>query len=130
MFPVRYVAQLIGQYESVAYVRIDIAVRVTIYPIINTAIGYKRAQLYRESTIDGTVLKFWCRAQLCGNMMRKDDNPFSLTFQYGLLDECETTLVCMVEIVCCQPMSIVHNAVEVTNIPLGQVCIIRFYLRP
>ena len=82
MFLVRDVAQLIGYDEGVTYLRIDVAVRMAIYPIINMVIGYKLAQLYSEGTIDGTVLKFCCRAQLCGNMMRENDNLFSITIQY------------------------------------------------
>ena len=62
MFSVRYVAQLIGQYECVTYLRFDVAMRMSINPVINAVIGNKRAQLNREGTIDGAVLKFCCRA--------------------------------------------------------------------
>ena len=62
MFIVRYVTQLIGQYKSVTYLHFDVAMRMSINPVINAVIGNKRGQLNRECTIDGAVLKFCCRA--------------------------------------------------------------------
>ena len=35
------------------------------------------------------------------DMMREDDNFFSVTLGNGLLDECEATLMFLVEVICC-----------------------------
>ncbi len=49
---------------------------------------------------------------------------------HSLLDELQTPLVLTVEILCGQPMSVVHNAEEITHTMFCGIDILRFDMSP
>ncbi len=93
-------------------------------------VGYKITQFHRKSPINGTILKFRCRTQLCRNMMRENDNLFSHTLRNSLLYKSETTLMLMVKIIGCQPVFPIQDTIEITDTPFRHECIVRLYFRP
>jgi len=103
----RDVAELVGENLRLADLRVDIAMRVTIDPIVDIRIRDIIAQLYRESTIDCASSKFLCCTLLRRHMVRENDLRFCCTHLYSLADEVETTFVFGIKIVRSETMSIV-----------------------
>ena len=69
MFPVGDVAQLIGHDTSSTNLSLYVAVRVTVYPKVNAAVGYKVAKLHCECTVNRAIPEFLGGAQLRGHVM-------------------------------------------------------------
>ena len=103
----RDVAELVGENLRLADLRVDIAMRVTIDPIVDIRIRDIIAQLYRESTIDCASSKFLCCTLLRRHMVRENDLRFRLALLYRFADKIEAALVFGVEVVRCETMSVV-----------------------
>ena len=58
MFSVGYISQLIGKNLCVANLGIDVSMRMTVNPIVNTGDGNVVAQFHSESTIYKAVAEF------------------------------------------------------------------------
>ena len=97
----RDVAELIGEDLRLSDLRVNVAMRVAIYPIVDTRICDIIAQLYRKRTINRTASKFLCRTLLRRYMMCEHYLRFRFTFLYNLADKIETTIVLDIKIVGC-----------------------------
>ena len=97
----RDVAELVGENLRLADLRVDIAMRVTIDPIVDIRIRDIIAQLYRESTIDRAASKFLCCTLLRRHMVREYNLRLRLAFLHSSGDKIESTFVLGIEIVCC-----------------------------
>ena len=91
------IAQLIGQALGVAYPDIDVCVRVSVYPIVNAAVGDIVLQFYGESPVCLAALKLWVEHTERRHMMGDDNLMGCLRMCHGLLDECEATLMLGIE---------------------------------
>ena len=102
MLPMRYIAQLIGHNSSIAYLCINITMRVTVNPVINSTVGNIIAQFHGKGTIDGTATKLCRRAKSSWHVMRKHNSRFGFASHNGLLNKLQASLMLSVEIGCCQ----------------------------
>ena len=97
----RDVAELVGENLRLADLRVDIAMRVTIYPIVYIRICDIIAQLHRKRAIDRAASKLLRGALLRWYMMSQYNLRLRLALLYCLADKIEAALVFGIEIVCC-----------------------------
>lgn len=126
----RDVAELVGEDMRVAENHIDIAMRVTINPVINIRTSNKIAQLNRECAIDNATLELLGRTLLRRHMMREHNLRICLAILHSLADKIEATFVLGIEIVGCQTMSVVHDPVEITHTSLRLIRVAQLDERP
>ena len=93
-----HIAQLVGQALGVAYPGIDVCVRVSVYPIVNVAIGDIVLQFYSESPVCLAALKLGMEHTERRHMMGNDNLMGSLRMCHSLLDERETLLMLDIEL--------------------------------
>lgn len=124
------IAQLIGQDEGVADLRFDIAVRVSIDPVVYAAVGNIVTQLHGESAVDATADKLRGRAKSRRHMVGEHNLRLGFAFRDSLLDELQAPLVLAVEIVCRKQVFTVHNAIKVRHGTLCIVGVLRVDMRP
>ena len=93
-----YIAQLVGQALGVAYPGIDVGVRVSVYPIVNAAVGDIVLQFYSESPVCLAALKLRVEHTERRHMMGDDNLMGSLRMCYSILDECEASLMLGIEL--------------------------------
>ena len=93
-----YIAQLVGQALGVAYPGIDVCVRVSVYPIVNAAIGDIVLQFYGESPVCPAALKLGVEHTERRHMMGDDNLMGCLLMCHGLLDEGEASLMLGIEL--------------------------------
>ena len=82
-----YIAQLVGQALGVAYPGIDVGVRVSVYPIVNAAIGDIVLQFYSESPVCLAALKLGVEHTERRHMMGDDNLMGCLRMCHSFLDE-------------------------------------------
>ena len=92
------IAQLIGQALGVAYPDIDVCVRVSVYPIVNAAVGDIVLQFYGERSVCLAALKLGVEHTERRHMMGNDNLMGSLRMFHGLLDEREASLMLDIEL--------------------------------
>ena len=92
------IAQLVGQALGVAYPGIDVGVRVSVYPIVNAAVGDIVLQFYGESPVCLAALKLGVEHTERWHMMGDDNLMGCLRMCHGLLDERETTPMLSIEL--------------------------------
>ena len=92
------IAQLIGQALGVAYPDIDVCVRVSVYPIVNAAVGDIVLQFYGESPVCLAALKLGMEHTERRHMMCDNNLMGCLGMCHGLLDERETTPMLSIEL--------------------------------
>ena len=92
------IAQLVGQALGVAYPGIDVGVRVSVYPIVNAAVGDIVLQFYSERPVCLAALKLGVKHTKRRHMMGDDNLMGCLRMCHGLLDERETTPMLSIEL--------------------------------
>ena len=92
------IAQLVGQALGVAYPDIDVCVRVSVYPIVNAAVGDIVLQFYGERPICLAALKLGVEHTERRHMMGYDNLMGCLRMCHGLLDKGEATLMLSIEL--------------------------------
>ena len=92
------IAQLVGQALGVAYPGIDVGVRVSVYPIVNAAVGDIVLQFYGERSVCLAALKLGVEHTERRYMMGDDNLMGCLRMCHGLLDERETSLMLGIEL--------------------------------
>ena len=92
------IAQLVGQALGVAYPGIDVGVRVSVYPIVNAAVGDIVLQFYGERSVCLAALKLGVEHTERWHMMCDDNLMGSLRMCHGLLDKGEATLMLGIEL--------------------------------
>ena len=92
------IAQLVGQALGVAYPDIDVGVRVSVYPIVNAAVGDIVLQFYGERPVCLAALKFGMEHTKRRHMMGDDNLMGCLRMCHSLLDEREATLMLGIEL--------------------------------
>ena len=98
MFVRENIAQLVGQALGVAYPGIDVGVRVSVYPIVNAAVGDIVLQFYGERPVCLAALKLGVDHTERRYMMGDDNLMGCLRMCHGLLDERETSLMLGIEL--------------------------------
>ena len=93
-----YIAQLVGQALGVAYPGIDVGVRVSVYPIVNAAIGDVVLQFYSESPVCLAALKLGMEHTERRHMMGDDHLMGCLRMCHSFLDEREATPMLSIEL--------------------------------
>ena len=93
-----YIAQLVGQALGVAYPSIDVGVRVSVYPIVNAAIGDIVLQFYSESPVCLAALKLGVEHTERRHMMGDNNLMDCLRMCHSVLDEREATLMLGIEL--------------------------------
>lgn len=93
-----YIAQLVGQALGVAYPGIDVCVRVSVYPIVNAAIGDIVLQFDGERPVCLAALKLGMEHTERWHMMCDDNLMSSLRMCHSVLDEREATLMLGIEL--------------------------------
>ena len=85
MFPMRYVAQLIGDNAGSANPSFYVTMWVAVYPEVNAAVGNEIAKFHSERAIDRAVPKFFSRALLRGYVMGEYNflQPFVIGFRHS-----------------------------------------------
>ena len=92
------IAQLVGQALGVAYPGIDVGVRVSVYPIVNAAVGDIVLQFYSECPVCLAALKLGMEHTERRHMMGNDNLMGSLRMFHSLLDEREASLMLDIEL--------------------------------
>ena len=93
-----YIAQLVGQALGVAYPGIDVGVRVSVYPIVNAAVGDIVLQFYGESPVCLAALKLGMEHTERGHMMGNDNLMGCLRMCHSFFDEREASLMLGIEL--------------------------------
>ena len=81
------IAQLVGQALGIAYPDIDVGVRVSVYPIVNAAVGDVVLQFYGESPVCLAALKLGVEHTERWHMMGDDNLMGCLRMCHSFLDE-------------------------------------------
>ena len=89
----RDVAELVGENLRFADLRVNVAMRVTIYPIVYIRICDIIAQLHRKRAIDRAASKLLCCTLLRWYMMSQYDLRLRFAFFHNLADKIEATFV-------------------------------------
>ena len=92
------IAQLIGQALGVAYPDIDVCVRVSVYPIVNAAVGDIVLQFYGERPVCLATLKLGVEHTERRHMMCDDNLMGCLRMCHSFLDEREATPMLGIEL--------------------------------
>lgn len=92
------IAQLVGKALGVAYPGIDVGVRVSVYPIVNAAVGDIVLQFYGERSVCLAALKLGVEHTERRHMMGDDNLMGSLRMCYRILDEREASLMLDIEL--------------------------------
>ena len=92
------IAQLVGQALGIAYPHIDVGVRVSVYPIVNAAVGDIVLQFDGESPVCLAALKLGVEHTERRHMMGNDNLMGSLRMFHSLLDEREASLMLDIEL--------------------------------
>ena len=93
-----HIAQLVGQALGVAYHGIDVGVRMSVYPIVNAAVGDIVLQFDGESPVCLAALKLGVEHTERRHMMGDDNLMGSLRMCYSILDEREASLMLDIEL--------------------------------
>ena len=93
-----YIAQLVGQALGVAYPGIDVCVRVSVYPIVNAAIGDIVLQFDGERPVCPAALKLGVEHTERRHMMGDDNLMGCLRMCHSILDECKASLMLGIEL--------------------------------
>lgn len=93
-----YIAQLVGQALGVAYPGIDVGVRVSVYPIVNAAVGDVVLQFYSESPVCLAALKLWVEHTERRHMMGDDNLMDCLRMYHSIPDERDASLMLGIEL--------------------------------
>ena len=92
------IAQLVGQALGVAYPYINVIVRVSVYPIVNAAVGDIVLQFDGERPVCLAALKLGMEHTERRHMMGDDNLMGCLRMYHSFLDERETTLMLGIEL--------------------------------
>ena len=92
------IAQLIGQALGVAYPDIDVCVRVSVYPIVNAAVGDIVLQFYGERSVCLAALKLGVKHTKRRHMMGDDNLMGCLRMCHSFFDEREASLMLGIEL--------------------------------
>ena len=92
------IAQLVGQALGIAYPDIDVGVRVSVYPIVNAAVGDIVLQFDGERPVCPAALKLGVEHTERRHMMGDDNLMGSLRMCHSLLDEREASLMLDIEL--------------------------------
>ena len=87
------IAQLVGQALGVAYPGINVGVRVSVYPILNAAVGDIVLQFYSERSVCLAALKLGVEHTERWHMMGDDNLMGCLRMCHSILDEREASLM-------------------------------------
>ena len=98
MFIREHIAQLVGQALGVANPIIDVCVRVSVYPIVNAAVGDIVLQFYGERPVCLAALKLGVEHTERWHMMCNDNLMGCLRMCHSFLDEREATLMLGIEL--------------------------------
>ena len=93
-----HIAQLVGQALGVAYHGIDVGVRMSVYPIVNAAVGDIVLQFDGESPVCLAALKLGVEHTERRHMMGDDNLMGGLRTCHGILDKGEATLMLSIEL--------------------------------
>ena len=93
-----HIAQLVGQALGVAYHGIDVGVRMSVYPIVNAAVGDIVLQFDGESPVCLAALKLGVEHTERRHMMGDDNLMGCLRMCHGLLDKGEATFMLCIEL--------------------------------
>ena len=92
------IAQLVGKALGVAYPGIDVGVRVSVYPIVNAAVGDVVLQFYGESPVCLAALKLGVEHTKRRHMMGDNNLMSCLRMCHSILDEREASLMLGIEL--------------------------------
>ena len=93
-----HIAQLVGQALGVAYLGIDVGVRVSVYPIVNAAVDDIVLQFYGERPVCLAALKLGVEHTERWHMMCDDNLMGCLRMCHSFLDEREATPMLGIEL--------------------------------
>ena len=92
------IAQLVGQALGIAYPDIDVGVRVSVYPIVNAAVGDIVLQFHSERSVCLAALKLRVEHTERRYMMGDDNLMGGLRMHQSLFDEREASLMLSIEL--------------------------------
>ena len=87
------ISQLVADNFCLANGSVYIGMRMTIYPCINTTVGYEVAQFRSEGTVDERILMLRCLHLTCRQMVGNHNNLLCRAFGYAPLDEVKAELL-------------------------------------
>ena len=121
VFVVRDVAELVAEAAGGADGLVNVAVGVTVNPVVDSAGGDVVGQLDGECAVDAAALELRGNQLIGRYVVGDDDFVLSLAGADGLLDEVEAALVFTVEIGIPQQVFAINDAVEVGHASLGEI---------
>ena len=97
----RDIAKLVGEDIRLADLCVNVAMRVTINPVVDIRVHNIIAQLHRKRAIDRAASKLLCGTSLRRHMVREYNLRLRLAFLHSRGDKIEATFVFGIEIVGC-----------------------------
>lgn len=130
MFVVGDVAELVAKATGGADGFVNVAVRVAVDPVVDSAGGDVVGQLDGECAVDAATLELGSDQLIGWDMVGDDDLVLGLAGGDRLLDEVEATLVFIVEIGILQQVVAIDDAVKVGHASLGDEGVVHVDMRP
>ena len=96
MLIIEDIPQLVADDFRLANGSINIGMGMTIYPYIDTAVGYEIAQFRSKDTVDERVQMLWCHHLPCRQVMGNHNYFLSRTLHHALPDEIQAEQVQLV----------------------------------
>ena len=113
MLIIEDISHLVADDFGFANGSIYIGVGMTIYPYIDTAVGYEVAQFRSKGTVDERIQMLWCHHLSCRQVMGNHNDFFSRTLCHAFLDEVQTELVQLVILIHLNELSFVFSLMEI-----------------
>jgi len=130
VFVVRDVAELVAEAAGGADGLVNVAVGVTVNPVVDSAGGDVVGQLDGECAVDAAALELRGNQLIGRYVVGDDDLVLGVASADGLLDEVEATLMLAVEIGVPQQVLTIDDAVKVGHASLGDEGVVHVNMRP
>lgn len=124
------VAELVAEATGCADGFVDVAVGVTVDPVVNAAGGDVVGQFDGECAVDEAALELGSDQLIGRDMVGDNDFVLGLAGADGLLDEVEAALMLVVEIGIPQQVLAIDDAVKVGHAPLGDEGVVKVDMCP
>ena len=113
MLIIEDIPQLVADDFRLANSSIYIGMGMTIYPYIDTAVGYEVPQFRSEGTVDERVQMLWCHHLPCRQVMGNHNYLLCRTLRHAFPYEVQTELVQLVILIHLDELSFVFSLTEI-----------------
>ena len=130
MLIIEDIPQLVADYSSLANGSIYIGMGMTIYPYINTTVGYEIAQLRSKGTVDDRILMLRSHHLPCWQVVGNHDDLLSRTLRHAFPDEVQAGLMQLVIFIHLNELSFVFSLTKIIQSFPHEILILCWNVRP